>query len=140
MAWTNKFVCFNIYSFFLLRSQTMLLITIHSLLNILLIYILSIDDFSEYFHTKLNLYTPPPFFTSKQHMKTNNECKCANTIYWDFICLGTQVCAVMHPEKYSFHIQGVFNGQKIDTAKYKSVSWEKFAWYLSTFERLIKGV
>ena len=54
---------------------------------------------------------------SKQHMKTNNDCKCANTIYWDFICLGTQVCAVMHPEKYSFHIQGVFNGQKIDTAK-----------------------
>ena len=27
------------------------------------------------------------------------------------------VFAVMHPEKYSFHIQGVFNGQKIDTAK-----------------------
>ena len=50
-------------------------------------------------------------------MMPYNDCLCANAIYWDFICLFIQIYAVIHREKYKFHIQGVFNVQTTDIGK-----------------------
>ena len=132
----DKEVCLDIYSLIFLQSCALLVTTIHSWLNFLSIYILSIYFFFQLFFTKLNLYTPSSFLTSKQRMKLTITVNDLGGGGW--FCLVTQGCADTTYTKTTVKYEVLLMCKQSMHLKCQSVSRYYITWDFNTFGGLIR--